>query len=441
MDRPITSNKLYEEIMASGENSVALKKDSVRRVYLVTYSCADIDVWQRHSFADAVISCFHDCTATKVVQWACCMEPHKDGGFHFHLCVLLNQCQRWLKVKNAMRNNFGITVNFSGHSGYHTAYGYVKKEDSGFITSPGHPVDIAAPKTANATKKNCKKLAKRAKKVVKMNNLMVSDIILKERIHTMLELLAFANSKKISRDPRLYEFILNRGQKKVSELLKSVWDMNDAKAKLERSAQSRLEILQSFLKEECLCEGQWIACALEILHNNKIDRAVFADALVKLLAMGRGKGRNIYIYGPANCGKTFIMDPLRYVFKAFLSPATCSYAWLGVEDKEVIFLNDFRYSTVILNWSDMLLLLEGHVVHFAAPKTAYSKDIEFDKDTPVFATSKSPILFLKNGVVDDRETEMMNVRWRMFNFHHQIPVEQQKSVASCPHCFARLLLE
>ena len=55
-----------------------------------------------------------------------------------------------------MLNNFGITVNFSGHSGYHTAHGYVKKEDSSFITSPGHPVDILAPKTANATKKIAK---------------------------------------------------------------------------------------------------------------------------------------------------------------------------------------------------------------------------------------------------------------------------------------------
>ncbi len=55
-----------------------------------------------------------------------------------------------------MRNNFSITVNFSGHSGYHTAYGYVKKEDSSFITIPGHPVDILSPKTENITKKIAK---------------------------------------------------------------------------------------------------------------------------------------------------------------------------------------------------------------------------------------------------------------------------------------------
>ena len=53
-----------------------------------------------------------------------------------------------------MRNNFGITVNFPDHSGYHTAYGYMKKEDSSFIT--GHAVEIMAPKTANSWQKGPK---------------------------------------------------------------------------------------------------------------------------------------------------------------------------------------------------------------------------------------------------------------------------------------------
>ena len=86
------------------------------------------------------------------------------------------------------------------------------------------------------------------------------------------------------------------------------------------------------------------------------------------------------------------------------------------------------------------MLLEGKVVHFAAPKTSYSEDILFEKDTPIFATSKAPITFVKNGVLDDRETEMMNVQWRMFTFRYQIPVDKQRVVPLCGHCFASLLL-
>jgi len=187
---------------------------------------------------------------------------------------------------------------------------------------------------------------------------------------------------------------------------------------------------------------QWSMARIRTGDSKKhgIERVLFADAVVALLALGRGKGRNIYITGPTNCGKTFILDPLRVIFNTFLSPACCPYAWLGVEDKEVIFLNDFSWSPCILPWSNMLLLLEGHVVHFATPKTSYSKHIEFSCDAPLFATAKAPIPIVKSSVIDYRETEMMNVWWRFFHFTHKFSLQEQKIVYQCGHCFAKLLL-
>ena len=186
---------------------------------------------------------------------------------------------------------------------------------------------------------------------------------------------------------------------------------------------SRLDILQQQLTNTCICNGQCLQCALDILAKSSINQAVFCDAIIKLLVMGRGKGRNIYITGPANFGKTFILDPA--------SSATCSYAWLGVEDKEVIFLNCFRWYPIILPWSDMLLLLESHVVHFAAPKTKYNQDIEFSKETLIFVTAKAPISFEKASMIDNRQTEMMTVRWRIFAFRHLFDIHYQKTVPSC----------
>ena len=216
--------------------------------------------------------------------------------------------------------------------------------------------------------------------------------------------------------------------------------MKTATEKLQRAKMTRVEILQQQLSVVCICKGEWLNCALEILENNSISRAFFAEAILTLLDKGRGKDRNIFIAGPANCGKTFISDPLRIVYNAFLSPATCSYAWLGVEEKEVIFLNDFRWSPVILPWSDMLQLLEGAAVHFAAAKTVYSKDIELTQNTPVFATSKASISFIAGSMLDARESEMMNVRWRIFQFKHQFDERVQKCVPACGHCFAEMNL-
>jgi len=67
----------------------------------------------------------------------------------------------------------------------------------------------------------------------------------------------------------------------------------------------------------------------------------------------------------------------------------------------------------------MLLLLEGQPVHFSAPKAHYAQDIMFDKDTPIFWTSKSEIISLKNGVVDDRETNDGGKVARVFSFTHK----------------------
>ncbi len=422
--------------MANAQNPSRLRTDEVMKVYLITYSHANTDIFNRQSFADAVVKAFGEITTTQVIQWACSIENHKEGGVHFHMCVLLNKLQRWNKVKIHLHNQLKIVVNFSGHLGYDTAYNYCIKEDGNFVTSGNHPERVSAPKTGKATKaKNRKAMKKR------LSNLQVSNVILKNRIHSRVHLLAYAKAQSSKGDTSLYEFILNKGTKKCHELLEAVWEMEGAKEKIDRASLSRLQILKQQLQQNCVCEGEWLHCAQEILEKNGIEKPVFCDAIVKLLVMGRGKGRNIFISGPANCGKTFILDPLRVVFQTFLSPATCSYAWLGVEDKEVIFLNDFRYSPVILPWSDMLLLLEGHAVHFAAPKTSYSKDILFEADTPIFATSKAPITFIKGSVLDHRETEMMNVRWRMFECRHQIDLDSQKSVPSCGCCFSKFLLQ
>ena len=48
------------------------------------------------------------------------------------------------------------------------------------------------------------------------------------------------------------------------------------------------------------------------------------------------------IVGPANTAKTFLLNPLLSMFHAFANPATGTYAWIGVQDAEIIVLNDFR---------------------------------------------------------------------------------------------------
>ena len=107
---------------------------------------------------------------------------------------------------------------------------------------------------------------------------------------------------------------------------------------------------------------------------------------------------------------------------------------------EVIFLNDFHWSPQIISWNDFLLMSEGQPVHLPAPKSHLCKDIVFDKDKPIFGTSKYELVSVRGGVVDERETEMIKVRWQIFHLSCQILQQDQQAVPPCGKCFACLVL-
>ena len=60
----------------------------VRSVYLITYSQADLDKFQRRdSFARTVVEAFDETRSglADIVQWVCSQERHSSGGTHYHM--------------------------------------------------------------------------------------------------------------------------------------------------------------------------------------------------------------------------------------------------------------------------------------------------------------------------------------------------------------------
>ena len=392
------------------------------------------------------------------------------------MCIKLDRNQRWLRAKKFLSENYGISVHFSSvHANYYSAWKYVTKEDKHPLESEGHPdlTNSEGPSTMKASEAHCNGRIKRCypenedakdteiwdsdesgesrqhdkkkrdKKRKRLSAYEVAEIVLSKGLRNRMELLAFCNQQRAEGKTDLAEFIVNRGKKVVSEVIATAWEMDSAQETQERQCKTRLELLKEAHEGECTCNTsqEWYSCALQLLSNNNIPVDNFASCVKNLLNKGRGKFRNILLTGPANCGKTFLLNPLNNIFKTFTNPASTSFAWVGAEKAEVIFLNDFRWSPQIIAWHDLLLMLEGQLVHLPAPKSHFAHDLVFDKDTPIFSTSKHQLVYVKGGVVEERETEMMAVRWKIFNFNRQIPQEEQKEVAPCATCFARLILE
>ena len=375
------------------------------------------------------------------------MEAHKDGGKHYHMALKLSKRSRWAAVRRHILATYGINVNFNeGEEGdtYYSAYLYVKKEDREFIESEGHPDMTVMPKTTQALRSKRRKARGAGKKRVRMmSDYDLLEMVQERKMKTRLEVMALAASLESEGNCSLAECIANKGTKCVDNTLALSKELAEAKYKLERANLTRVEILAAARINPCIegCDGVWIESAEQVLQQNRIDASVFATAVYDLLKNGRGKFRNIYIHGPANCGKSFLLKPLKEIFSTFSNPAHGTFAWVGVDEKEIIFLNDFRWSPVIIAWETFLILLEGDVTHLPAPKNACSKDIELTKDTPIFATADMPIMLAKGGAIDAVNTRMMDIRWKQFNLWRVIQQSEQKELSPCPHCFAELILK
>ena len=430
-------------------------------VYLITYSRVDFTkTASKDKFAEAVVESWEKC-GIKLAFWVVAMEKHANAGsscesseasdYHFHMAIKLQRRGRWLMVRNILDDVHGLKVNFSSnHNTYYSAYKYVTKEDPEPLFSDGHP-DISndAPRTEKAIASRCKKEngGKKGKRLRKRGERLsvfdVTQIVQKRSIQSRLELVALAVSQSREGNTALANFVANRGHKCVQEALSLAKEFAESEERLARSKKTRIQILIEFQGANCVpdCEGRWYTAAVTLMEHHGIMISAFATAIYTVLEKGRAKYQNIYIHGPANTGKTFILSPLKVIYNAFCNPATGSFAWIGVDEVEIIFLNDFRWDPKIIAWADFLQALEGDIVHLPAPKNVCPRDIELNADIPFFATADAPIVQVRGGSIDRANTDMMNVRWHFFHFWKQIPRSEQLRLIPCGHCFAKFVLD
>ena len=182
----------------------------------------------------------------------------------------------------------------------------------------------------------------------------VVELIREKKITSRLQLINFAEMQKNEGKTVVAEFIANRGTKIVQEALDLAREFDEAPKNWHEYRRAVCRLLQEVYSGQCEvdCNGKWLECGLELLARHEIELSSFCSAIYKALSLGRGKYRNVYVYGLSNSGKSFIFKPLRSIFNTFTNPATGTFAWLGVEDVEVVLLNDFCWHPPIIVWAD-----------------------------------------------------------------------------------------
>ena len=238
--------------------------------------------------------------------------------------------------------------------------------------------------------------------------------------------------------------------KSWNEMLTKTWQMEGAVAKVTALATPRLTVLRSALESQCICDGVWLKCALNLLERSRINRYLFAHAMRDLLEKGRGKRRNLFLMGPHTSGKTFLLKPLLKIYpQHFSNPAASSFGWIGADEASIILLNDYRWDNKMnggnIEWGTLLNLLEGFPVKLPAPMNTYAKNLHIKTDVPIFATGPDPIRWYAvrsdepRRKKHDKEDGQIDCRWKTFELTRTIPLnERVEDIPECTHCFATM---
>lgn len=91
------------------------------------------------------------------------------------------------------------------------------------------------------------------------------------------------------------------------------------------------------------------------------------------------------MYRTANSGKTFVLLPLKIVYKIFRNPATGTFAWLPNKQK-------------------------SDIIHLLMPNNFCQRVIKLYRKMPFIATSDAPIAFTRGSAIDQTNTNMMDIR-------------------------------
>lgn len=466
-----------------------------KRTYLLTYSQADLTkVPTTESFVEIVLEAFAQGKSTaKLMKWAACREAHADGGKHYHLIMHLSKPRKWSPMFYYIQEKWGFNVNFSYTTqGYLRGYRYVIKENpsaESVTHSPEHPdlTSVRSPKSTkgfvtssqNAKRRRVSKELEKAgpappivtppptrptapgpsdqhtsetprrpppthSTTPRLRKDDLTRFIKKNNLKTIEDLLCEAKKREVEGLPDIYNFIARQSELMLTTQIRMVWRLEGAPEIAQRKKLTRMEVVKKFLEKPCVedCDGKWLEAAIEVLENNNINVFTFAEVMRQCLIVGRAKYFNVLLYGPRNCGKSFLLNPLEDMFRCFINPTEGKYCWVGLDKCEVAILQDLRWSPELIKWSDFLVLLEGQTVHLARPKNVFATDMTIKKSNkiPFFASTVAPLVLLDaQGKVMKKDTEMMDTRWKMIEFTYEMPKETIKRIKECPHCFSVLV--
>jgi len=411
-------------------------------------------------------------------------ELHKQGSgndmprAHDHLPVLAAKQFRYLPVKRALLQRFGLASHWScTHTGYWSAVRYLTMPSPAKpmlaldrcpllwdASGPHPPLDECChePLTAAALRKRRlhaeAAAAEEGKAEPKVTELDVWPIVVKEGFrntpdaaYAHLELIAFAKTHTSSAMQRF----LFKHRQRLPSLIDDIWRWETVEDSLEQARLTRLRVLEVAFEKQCVCRGEWLSNVHKVFANNCIPVGDVCRDVYLALSAGRSERTPVVVFSGLRGGegKSFFLKGLSSCYGhdyVFPSPQKGNFPLLDLPGKKVVFLDDWRFDGSVVPFATQCLWYDGSVFPIAQPQNQPGKlgHILYRGTAPIFATTKSDDMQQlvaagtpnpQSGVPLDANASMVLRRLKLYFF--TIPMTKPThAVPYCARCFAGLIL-
>ena len=106
-------------------------------------------------------------------------------------------------------------------------------------------------------------------------------------------------------------------QSDLQRRIEFAFEILAAKGQLEQESKSGWDLCCAATTTPCSCSGRWLPLTESMLRLQEAR-----GALAKCLREGRAKYRNVFVYGPRNCAKSHLLDPIIRLYLILACPNT-----------------------------------------------------------------------------------------------------------------------
>lgn len=423
-------------------------EDTVTRLGLKTP-----DDFTRESFLEACRAA-HTAAGIDVVEGAVFLEKHvrtDNAGqrlVHLNALVRAGVQYTWRGVGKKLFELYKIRVDFASHIRTWVdgvIYGFCPSEhkpreelDANYIQWSPHENPMAFEEVLPL------RLRSGATRQTRLTPLQVYDLCTTRGVKDVESAWSLAKAMEEEGDRGLLAWLLEC--RDVEGFVAKVCMANESAENKRRENLGRLGLLREAARQACTCDtpGQWGHLARATLWRNGL-MGPFQKAMYDTLERGREKKTNLFLLGPANAGKSFLVKPLTLLFRCYSRPDGGTHQLETLIAKELVYLNDFTWDEKWLGWAYLKTFMEGDHVSVARPKNR-GGNVEFTRDSPIIGTCCAPIqLFARvhgnHFALHQAETDQMDARATYLRMDVPMPADAIVKCNACTKCAAVLYLE